>query len=127
MKIYLAASFTERKRIRIQREKLADLGHQVISSWLEEPPKPAHMDIDSYERKMAVKDLQELATTHCFILDLKNGNATMGKMVEYGYAIATGKILYVVGIPPKHSIFTLLADKLFRDWDEAIKYIKANH
>lgn len=76
---------------------------------------------------MAAKDLQEIAAADCLILDLENPSKTMGKMVEFGFALAKHKMIYVVGSPPKGSIFVSLADQLFDNWDNLIDYFKEVH
>lgn len=123
MKIYCAASFTEQTRIRAHKERLIQLGHAVVSSWLEEPPvRPAGMSEDIFEKKMAMKDLQEIASADCVILDVENPRPTGGKMVEVGFAFAKHKLIIVVGTPPPHSIFLHLADVHFDTWDDLFMY-----
>ena len=130
MKIYTAATFTEQKRIRECKEKLFQLGHSVIATWLEEQVKPQGMSDEQFRRKMAAKDLQEIAAADCFILDLEKPSVTMGKMVETGFALAKHKLFYVVapeGTLTGGHIFLLLADKIFNSWDELYGYFKENH
>lgn len=79
---------------------------------------------------MAAKDLQEIAASDCLILDLEAPSKTMGKMVEYGFALAKHKLIYVVAPPgtqTKGHIFILLADHVFASWDELFDYFAANH
>lgn len=129
MKIYTAATFAEQARIRHNKETLLQLGHTITSTWLEESlfVRPDGMLEETFERKMAMKDLQEVTMADCFILDVENPSKTAGKMVETGFALAKHKLVYVVGTPPPHSIFLLLADKHFADWNELFEYFKGNH
>ena len=129
MKLYTAATFAEQARIRANKEALLQLGHTITSTWLEESlfVRPEGMPEDVFERKMAIKDLQEVAMADCLILDVENPSRTAGKMVEVGFALAKHKLVYVVGIPPPHSIFLLLADRHFKDWSELLEYFKTNH
>lgn len=130
MKIYTAATFTEQKRIRGNKEKLFQLGHSVVATWLEEQVKPEGMTDEQFRRKMAAKDLQEIAAADCFILDLEKPSVTMGKMVETGFALAKHKLTYVVapeGTLTGGHIFLLLADRIFTSWDELFEYFKINH
>ena len=53
MKIYTAATFSEQKRIRANKERLIQLGHSVLSTWLEEQIKPAGMLQEQFDKKMA--------------------------------------------------------------------------
>jgi len=51
MRIYTAATFTEQQRIRQHKEQLIQLGHTVVSSWLEEQVHPDGMSEEIFERK----------------------------------------------------------------------------
>jgi len=130
MKIYTAASFTEQHRIRQHKETLFRLGHSVLSTWLEEQVKPSGMTDEEFGRKMAAKDLQEVAASDCLILDLEAPSKTSGKMIETGFALAKHKLLYVVapeGTLTKGHIFLLLADKIFNSWDDLFVYFSEHH
>lgn len=130
MKIYTAATFTEQQRIRGHKESLFKLGHSVLSTWLEEQIKPTGMTDEQFRRKMAAKDLQEISSSDCFILDLEKPSVTMGKMVETGFALAKHKLFYVVapeGTLTGGHIFLLLADKIFKSWEELFEYFKKEH
>ena len=88
------------------------------------------MTDEQFRRKMAAKDLQEIAAADCFILDLEKPSVTMGKMVETGFALAKHKLFYVVapeGTLTVGHIFLLLADKIFKSWDELYAYFKETH
>lgn len=125
MKIYTAATFAEQERIRGYKEKLIKLGHQVVATWLEEPPaRPEGMTEEQFERKMAMKDLQEVMLADCLVLDVENPSRTAGKMIETGFALAKHKLVYVVGIPPAHSIFLTLADQHFDSWDKFFEFLE---
>lgn len=130
MKIYTAATFSEQNRIRQNKEKLFTLGHSVLSTWLEEQVKPDGMTDEQFGRKMAAKDLQEIGAADCFILDLENPSKTMGKMVEFGFALAKHKLIYVVAPADsltKGHIFCLLADRIFGSWDDLFEFFSKNH
>lgn len=127
MKIYIAATFSEQKRIRKYKEQLIQMGHSVLSTWLEEQLRPAEISDEQFNRKMAAKDLQEINACDCFILDLNAPSLTLGKAVEYGFALKSHKLLYIVGPPVSNSIFLLLADMRFEDWDELFRYFRKNH
>lgn len=130
MKIYTAATFSEQNRIRAHKERLFSLGHSVVATWLEEQIKPEGMNDEQFGRKMAAKDLREIAVADCLILDLENPSKTMGKMVELGFAYANHKLVYVVapeGTMTKGHIFCMLADHIFSSWDELFDYFKLHH
>lgn len=123
MKCYLAATFAEQKRIREMKERLIQLGHSVTATWLEEQLRPEGMTEAQFEKKMAIKDLQEIAAADCLILDVANPSKTAGKMVEFGFALSKHKLVYVVGTPPAHSIFLSLADGHFGTWEQLFNHL----
>jgi nucleoside 2-deoxyribosyltransferase len=126
MKVYTAASFTDQARIRQFREPLFKLGHSVLSTWLDEQIKPVGMTNEQFNKKMAAKDLREIAAADCFILDLENPSKTMGKMVEFGFALATHKLIYIVapeGSLTNGHIFCLLADEIFPSWEALLAHM----
>ena len=130
MKIYTAATFSQQQRIRQNKEQLLKLGHSVLSTWLEEQIKPEGMTEEQFGKKMANKDLREIQAADCFILDLEAPSTTMGKMVEFGFALANHKLVYVVapnGTLTKGHIFCLLADRIFGSWDELFKHFEVAH
>jgi len=127
LKIYTAATFSEQQRIRHHKETLIQLGHTVLSSWLEEQLKPEGMSQEIFEKKMAMKDLQEVNAADCVILDVANPSKTAGKMVETGFALAKHKLLYTVGSKPEHAIFLSLADGHFEDWDQLFDHFRSVH
>lgn len=130
MKIYTAASFTEQKRIRQQKEQLIQLGHSVLATWLEEQIKPSGMTDEEFGKKMAAKDLQEIAAADCIILDLEAPSKTSGKMVEWGFALGKHKLAYVVaptGTFTTGHIFLMLADKIFTSWEDLFAYFAEHH
>ena len=130
MKIYTAASFSEQNRIRQYKEPLFHLGHSVLSTWLDEQVKPEGMSDEQFGRKMASKDLQEIAAADCFILDLEAPSKTMGKMVELGFALAKHKLIYIVapeGYFTNGHIFCMLADQRFEDWQALLSHFAKVH
>lgn len=127
MKIYTAGSFVEQARIRKMKENLVELGHVVTSTWLYEQVPPVGIKEKDFHRKMAIKDLNEVSEADCLILDVDNPTKTMGKNIEFGFALAKHKLLYVVGDIPPAAIFMTLADGCFANWDDLLKYFEENH
>mgnify|MGYP001612765823 CR=1 FL=1 len=130
IKIYTAASFSEQTRIRQYKEPLFHLGHSVLSTWLDEQVKPEGMSDEQFGKKMAAKDLQEIAAADCLILDLEAPSKTMGKMVELGFALAKHKLIYIVA--PENTftnghIFCMLADQRFVDWPALLSHFTKTH
>lgn len=127
MKIYCAATFKNQHRIRQMRDRLFMLGHNVLSSWLNEQVKPNGMTEEQFGRKMASKDLREIQEADCIILDTSDPSQTGGKLIEFGFAIAHHKLLYTVGPVIPNAIFLSLADKHFDTWDALFTYFAENH
>lgn len=121
MKVYIAASFAARERLRPIRDQLWKLGHEVVSSWLDETVLPKGMTEEEFFTQLAVKDLAEVKAADAVIQDTITDSTTGGSHVEFGMALSQLKVKYVVGKP--RSIFHQLADKQFDNWDDAISYI----
>lgn len=129
MKIYTAATFKEQSRIQLMRDELFRRGHNVLSTWLNEQVKPNGMTQEEFGKKMAMKDLQEVAEADCLILDRFEPSLSGGKMIEFGFALAKHKLLYVVDpdFPNPASIFLQLADKVFPDWEALLVWFDEHH
>lgn len=107
------------------RDRLFHEGHQVVGTWLDEVTKPDVLSTEQFDKRLALKDLQEIREADCFILDTQEESTTGGRMVELGFALAHMKLLYVVGRPL--CIFTHLADKKFDSWGDLFTYFETEH
>ena len=127
MNIYLAARFRDRKRLRPIRDKLWGMGHEVVSSWLDEVRKPEFLTTEEWYRKLAIKDLTEIRSADLLILD------TLGKLVagagggrEFEFGFAYGqfhkKLTFLVG--KRNHAFHALVDEQFPSWTTALRYIE---
>ena len=125
MRIYVAASFTAQRRLRVIREHLFQQGHMICGTWLDEVTKPEVLSKEQFDKRLASKDLQEIREADCFILDTEEESTTGGRYVELGFALAHMKLLYVVGSP--NCIFAHLADQRFATWEECLEHIKTEH
>ncbi len=125
MKIYIGGSFQSQKRLRPIRDQLWHLGHEIVGTWLDECAMPNGMTKGIFDKQLAIKDLTEVKSADCIIVDTFDPSTTGGRMVEWGYALGHTKLRYVVGT--NNCIFFQLADKVFAGWDELFKYFEANH
>ena len=127
MNIYLAARFRDRKRLRLIRDKLWEMGHEVVSSWIDEVRKPEFLTIEEWNRKLAIKDLTEIRAADLLVLD------TLGKLVvgagggrefEFGFAYGQfhNKLIFLVG--RRNHAFHTLVDEQFPSWATALRYIE---
>jgi len=104
MKIYLAGRFSNKKKLQRERDFLEELGHEVTSRWL---------DGDSGSMvDTAQMDLDDIDSCDAIVLwadDPKQDERPMqGALVELGYAIAKGKLLFVLNQLRNKCIFFYL-------------------
>jgi len=124
MKIYLAASYLRRLEIAAYGELLKQDGHSITAEWLsgvhEKPPWT--------EATYSQHDLQCIRDAEVFIgfteepgVDSKYLRG--GRHVEFGYAIAYGLKLVIVG-PLENSFYYLLSVYRFDNFEQARASLK---
>jgi hypothetical protein len=123
MKIYLAASFASRARIRPIRDRLWEMGHDVVSTWLDESVPLPGMSRETFERKLGLKDLCESASADLVIVDLLEPSTTGGRDVEYGLALGRFQRQMVWLVGPRQGVFHYLADACFDSWSECLAHL----
>ena len=124
MKIYLAGQFESQKRIRKEAHKVWALGHDVVSSWLNEVIKPANMPHREFMKKLAMKDIAEVNAADLLIQDTIKMSIRGGAATEFGLALHSfqNKQVWVVG--PLRSVFHYLCDRHFNNWKECLAALK---
>ena len=122
MRIYLAGTFGDQKALRAEAARLWDLGHEITGTWLQEVKKPAGMPERVFKKKLAIKDLCEVARADVIILD--NRQSSGGKNAEWGFSLGEfqHKQLWLIGEPT--NVFQELADLQFRTWDDCVFYLE---
>lgn len=122
MRIYIAGTFLDQKPLREVAAKAWELGHEITSTWLQEVKKPAEMPMDVFQRKLAIKDLCEVARADMVIQD--NRQSSGGKNAEWGFALGEfqHKLLWLVGKPT--NVFQQLADRQFENWEQCLEALK---
>lgn len=106
---YVASRYTRRDEMRLVADKLRERGHGVTSRWLyEDKPLNTHMgeDTDEFYATTARHDLEDIDLASHFLFfaeDPKIGTPRGGRHVEFGYALARGKQIRVIG--PYENIF----------------------
>lgn len=124
MKIYIASRWSQRSYLQGIRQQLNEIQHQVVSSWLDEIDANDFNKDSAFHRRLAIRDLVEISSSDLLILDettpLSAGSGG-GREVEFGFALGQFQFtkVWVVGEP--HNPFHYLADRIFTNWDEAIK------
>lgn len=123
MKIYIAGTFTDQQRLRGIGTQVWELGHEITSTWLQEVKKPEMMDEPAFKRKLALKDLCEVARADLLILD-NSQQSSGGKNAELGFSLAQfqHQLVWLVGEPT--NVFQYLADRTFRTWDDCLTALK---
>jgi len=102
MKIYLASRFRNKEKIRVLKSELNCCGHQALCSWLDENPA-------NTKEENARRDLQEIDEADALLLFTEDCELVPGGMhVEFGYALAKGKKLFLLG--PPVNIFNYLSE-----------------
>lgn len=94
MKIYLAANYSTNPAMREIARELERHGHEVTSEWI----LGTHAGHD--QASYAKIDLRDIDAAEALVLfsEQPSGSRTRGgKHVEFGYALAKGKRLFIVG------------------------------
>ena len=130
MRCYLAGRYAEKNRLNQLASQLRELGVSITSSWLEEahPPESKLKDIDRVKLpKYPQRDLDDIDAADILIFfseDPDTATVRGGRHVEFGYALAKGKPILVVG--PLENIFHYLSNRVSRvtEWKEAKRWLK---
>ena len=122
MKIYLSAGFAARNHLRPIRDRLWSMGHEVVSTWLDETARPAAMGLSVFHRKLGLKDFAEVAAADLLISDHLEPSTSGGRDIEFGIALGRFQHIqvWIVGTPPKVSPFHELADARFPTWEACL-------
>ena len=135
MKIYLAARFHWKNRLREFRKDLEELGHIVTSSWLDTPWEDdgsskwmtTAAPPDARE-EWAIKDITDIEMSHVFIYFSEGTPARGGCHVEFGYALAMYVNVQLEGVwivGPQENVFHYHPSvKQFDDWDAMLNFLR---
>lgn len=114
--IYLAAPWANRVATRAIRDELVAMGCEVTSRWLDVPDGPQVPD-EARAIQEARMDIDDINAAEMLIVLTDERPIGAGHHVEFGYAMAIGLDLVVVG--PIKSVFHYLAGYRFSDWPSA--------
>lgn len=101
--VYLAARYGRRDELRTCAEQLERTGIRVTSTWLKETASLSiHMrDVPEEEiREIAITDIRDIETAEAIVFfaeDQDKQPPRGGRHVEFGYALAKGKEIHVIG------------------------------
>jgi hypothetical protein len=99
MRIYLASRWSRIREMRAYANRLQDLGHEVVSSWVFRS-EPNVKDLDTPEAEsVAIQDWRDVLRSDCVLLfaETPRTPTRAGRMVELGIGIGAGKKLICVG------------------------------
>ena len=127
-RVYIAARFSRRHEANFLAHELQKPGHIITSRWCR--PESDHIKpvglskqaADSERRRFAMEDLQDLDDCDLCIslMEASRNNSRGGRHVEFGYAIAAGKILTIIG--PRETVFHHLPE--VTHFDTVVDFIR---
>jgi nucleoside 2-deoxyribosyltransferase len=111
MLIYLAGRYSRKEELRAVADMLNSKVVTVTSRWLyrgmsDDFPNMAREDVPSeHQERFARQDLQDIREADAFVViaDPPRTPSRGGKHVEFGYALALGKEIWVIG--PSETVF----------------------
>lgn len=117
LKVYIAASWPNRFRLREVRKQLADLNIRVTSQWIDFD----HGYSDADFTQEANRDYHDIDISDFLIIDTTDTQTRGGREWEGGYATGRGKRVIRVGpiITPFHARVNLG----FESWDACLTYL----
>jgi len=136
MKIYLAARFSKRHILQEWAEHLEGHGHEIVSRWSKrgsdhkKAPGLSKMAQASERRRFAKEDIEDIHSCDCVLslMEEPRTNGRGGRHVEFGYGLAIGKIMVIVG--HQETVFHHLPEVAhFWDFSDALDFINhaSNH
>jgi hypothetical protein len=132
MRVYVSGTFTAQARLRPHADALRKLGHEVVSTWLYEAAKPVTLNAEEWNNALAEKDIAEVFTADCIVLDLDGESTTGGRYTEWGVACYPGSLRrrYIVGGVAqvrKDGVFLSKAHRRFDTWADLLAYFEVTH
>lgn len=129
-KIYIAARYSEKHEMAAQADIFRQNGIEVTSTWLDESHHPETKMSDIHDDNLAgyaYNDLRDIDEADWLVFSSIEPTIPAvrgGRHVEFGYALARGKRILVIG--PKENIFHYLFGEVqhVNSWEEALDFIK---
>jgi len=117
-RIYVAGYFDTRERLRPFVARLREMGHEVVSRWMDEPDGAAYAtSTEAYLTECAIRDLEDIQKAEVVLVDTIDETPRGGREFEAGFAHAIGRVVYIVG--PARNVFHRLVRERWDTWDEA--------
>lgn len=133
MKVYLASRYSRNAEMRGVRDVLeAAFGYEITSRWIDLHPDVVGDFSESFDTDVLNKtpelcaplgqhDLDDIDRSDCVISFTGNGGKG-GRHVEFGYALARGKKLFVVG-PREHIFHTHPSVTWIPNWSSLVIHL----
>ncbi len=102
MKVYLAHNYAARWWLKDYVVLLESLGHFVTSLWITDDSQ--HNDLEEDRAKMDLRNIDE-ADALILFTDQYTDKPGKGKFIEFGYALAKGKLVFIHGRDVSSSVF----------------------
>lgn len=112
LSFYVAGKFEDRERVAKVMDTLVTMGHTISCRWVEQvfTTDPAIL------KEQAIVEVQGIFDCDVFVVLFLDPFPYLNAYVELGMALASNKIVCVVGTSHEHDcIFTLL-DKVHKFW-----------
>ena len=111
MKTYLAARFSKRHEPHSLGKQLQELGHEKTSRWSlpdsdhVTPVGMSEQAADAERTRFALEDIRDVMAADCCIsiMEEPRNNSRGGRHVEFGFALARGYRMIIVG--PRETVF----------------------
>lgn len=142
MIIYLAARYSRNAEMRERRDFFRRWGYEVTSRWIDRHPDDDGVpqlqssftpevlattpDVTQPFAEVDLEDLDRADTVISFTEGPRGVGGKGGRHVEFGYAVAAGKQLVLVG-PREHVFHTLPRVKQFDTWEEFERVFAMSH
>ena len=109
--IYIAARFSRRPEANALAQKLKALGHTITSRWVLPdsdhvlPTGMSQQAADSERERFAIEDVADVRAADWLVSlqEEPRSNGRGGRHVEFGYAVALGLRITVIG--PRETVF----------------------
>ena len=126
MRVYIAAKYTARCRLRAVRARLCALGLECQSAWMDQDDGdysvPDERAVEESRRSFADVDASDVLA-----IDTIDASETGGREVEYGayWAGRAGRPPFVIVVGPVRNVFHALAHARVARWSQALRILDA--
>ena len=122
MNIYIASYFDTRDRLKPIKAQIEQLGHRVVSRWLDVPGSPPEgMTEATYFTQEAMRDIEDIDRCDYIIVDTFDVTQRGGREVELGYFMGKKGTVMIATVGPKRNVFHYIVGANFATWEDCIR------